>query len=148
MSAIDDIINQAMRNGEFDQLPGAGKPLKIEDDSHTPEHLRMAHKMLRDHNMPPEWILESKSLDEARESIDRAIERTRSKRQAILDAAQRASEPEQAKIIAEQQWHTLKEALRTQLTAYNRRTLAYNLKVPRGVQHKALVDLERVLRTL
>lgn len=148
MSAIDDIINQAMRNGEFDRLPGTGKPLKIEDDSHTPEHLRMAHKMLRDHNMPPEWILESKSLDEARETLDRAVERTRVKRQAILDAAQRASEPEQAKIIAEQQWTTLKDALRTQLTAYNRRALAYNLKVPRGVQHKALVDLERVLRTL
>ncbi len=51
-------IQEAIRNGEFDDLPGAGKPLVLEDDSHIPEDLRMAYKVLRNANcVPPEIAL-------------------------------------------------------------------------------------------
>lgn len=56
---FDDIIEQRIResmaNGDFDNLPGSGKPLRIEDDSHIPEDLRMAYKVLKNANcLPPE----------------------------------------------------------------------------------------------
>ena len=40
-------IQEALQNGEFDQLPGAGKPLVMEDLSHLPPEARMAYTILK-----------------------------------------------------------------------------------------------------
>lgn len=40
-------IAEAMARGEFDHLPGNGRPLQIEDLSSVPEDLRMAYKLLK-----------------------------------------------------------------------------------------------------
>jgi hypothetical protein len=48
-------IREAMAKGEFANLPGAGKPLRIEDDSMIPDDLRVAYKILRNAGcIPPE----------------------------------------------------------------------------------------------
>ncbi len=52
---IEHRIQEAAANGDFDNLPGRGKPLRLEDDSHIPEDLRMAYKVLKNANcLPPE----------------------------------------------------------------------------------------------
>jgi hypothetical protein len=40
-------IQEALQNGDFDQLPGAGKPLAMEDLSHVPPEVRMAYTILK-----------------------------------------------------------------------------------------------------
>ena len=40
-------IAEAIERGELDGLPGAGKPLDLEDDPLVPEELRMAYRILR-----------------------------------------------------------------------------------------------------
>lgn len=51
-------IQEAIRDGVFDDLPGAGKPLELENDSHVPEDLRMVYKVLKNANcVPPEISL-------------------------------------------------------------------------------------------
>ena len=40
-------IREAMERGEFDDLPGKGRPLDLEEDSGVPEELRMAWKLLK-----------------------------------------------------------------------------------------------------
>lgn len=51
-------IQEAMERGEFDNLPGAGKPLTLEDDSHLPADLRIAYKILKNADcLPPELEL-------------------------------------------------------------------------------------------
>jgi hypothetical protein len=48
-------IQEAMARGEFDNLPGRGKPLVLEDLSGVPEELRMAYKVLKNAGcVPPE----------------------------------------------------------------------------------------------
>ena len=48
-------IREAMDNGEFDDLPGKGKPLQLEDDRHLPQDIRLAHKILKNADcLPPE----------------------------------------------------------------------------------------------
>ncbi len=49
------LITEAMKAGEFDNLPGKGKPLDLSDDSMVPEDLRMAYRMLKNAGcLPPE----------------------------------------------------------------------------------------------
>ncbi len=51
-------IREAMDRGEFANLPGAGKPLRLEDDSMVPEDLRLAYKILKNAGcIPPELEL-------------------------------------------------------------------------------------------
>ncbi|HEX9204502.1 MAG TPA: DUF1992 domain-containing protein [Candidatus Deferrimicrobiaceae bacterium] len=57
-------ILEAMERGEFDDLPGKGKPLDLEDDDPmVPEELRMAYRMLKNAGMlPPELELRKEIL--------------------------------------------------------------------------------------
>ena len=48
-------ILEAQRRGEFDNLPGKGKPLELEDLSWVPDDLRIGYMVLKNaHVLPPE----------------------------------------------------------------------------------------------
>jgi len=52
---VEDRILAAQRNGEFDNLEGAGKPLKLDDISRIPPELRLAYTILKNADcLPPE----------------------------------------------------------------------------------------------
>jgi hypothetical protein len=52
---VEERIREAQKNGAFDNLPGKGKPLQIEDQSMVPEDLRMSYHILKNaHVLPPE----------------------------------------------------------------------------------------------
>lgn len=54
----DERIREAIEQGEFDDLPGKGKPLALEDDSHIPADIRMSYKILKNADcLPPELEL-------------------------------------------------------------------------------------------
>lgn len=59
----EERIREAMERGDFANLPGAGKPLRLEDDSMVPEDLRVAYKVLRNAGcLPPEIELRKEIL--------------------------------------------------------------------------------------
>ena len=55
-------IEKALAEGEFDNLPGSGKPLQMEDMSHVPETLRMAYKILHNAGCLPPELQERKEI--------------------------------------------------------------------------------------
>ncbi len=59
---VEQRIKEAMENGEFENLPGKGKPILIEDDSHVPEDLRLAYKLLKNADCLPPELLEKKEI--------------------------------------------------------------------------------------
>lgn len=61
----DEAISRAMKEGVFDRLEGRGKPLRLEDDSHIPEDLRMAYKILRNAGFVPREIEEDREIERA-----------------------------------------------------------------------------------
>lgn len=59
MNIIEQIaetrIAEAIRNGEFDNLRGTGRPLQLDDDSGVPAELRVAYRIMKNAGMiPPE----------------------------------------------------------------------------------------------
>ena len=56
-------IAQAQKDGEFDHLPGAGRPLDLEDDSQVPQELRMAFKVLKNAGYVPPEIADRKEIN-------------------------------------------------------------------------------------
>lgn len=62
MSSLDKIveamIREAQERGEFDNLPGKGKPIDLEAYFETPEEVRMAQSVLKNAGMTsPEVLL-------------------------------------------------------------------------------------------
>lgn len=49
----DNRIREAMEQGAFDNLPGAGRPVSLEEYFNTPEDLRMAYSILKNANCRP-----------------------------------------------------------------------------------------------
>lgn len=51
-------IAEAVERGEFANLPGAGRPLDLDDDALVPEELRAGYRLLRNAGyLPPELQL-------------------------------------------------------------------------------------------
>ncbi len=71
-------IVEAIREGAFDDLPGAGQPLKLEDDSHLPEDLRMVYKILKNAGFVPPEVALQKEI-ETLEDVLAGMEDTRAK---------------------------------------------------------------------
>ena len=53
---IDEQIKRAIAAGEFDNLPGKGKPIDLSAYFETPEDLRMAYSSLKSNNFVPEEV--------------------------------------------------------------------------------------------
>jgi len=77
-------IREAMERGEFANLPGAGKPLRLEDDSMIPEDLRVAYKILRNAGCIPPELEVRKEIITLRDLL-RTIEDEEARRDTIRE---------------------------------------------------------------
>lgn len=63
---VERHISDAQRKGEFDNLPGSGEPLVLDDDSHIAPELRAGYRLLKNAGcLPPE-------LEQRREAVELA----------------------------------------------------------------------------
>jgi hypothetical protein len=94
-------IKEAMAQGQFENLPGAGQPLNLEEYFSTPEDLRMAYSILRSANCVPaevELLIEVSRLERAmaetadataRQSLQRALADRRTRLAVALEHTSR-----------------------------------------------------------
>jgi hypothetical protein len=94
-------IREAMQEGEFDNLPGAGKPIDLDGYFKLPEHLRVAFSILKSANCVPaevELLNEIATLerqlaaatDGGKPVIRRALTDRRTQLAVLLERARRA----------------------------------------------------------
>ena len=55
-------IAEAIERGELDDLPGAGRPLELDDDALVPEELRLAYRILKNAGYVPAEVGELNEL--------------------------------------------------------------------------------------
>lgn len=67
---VDEKIKEAIADGEFDNLPGKGKPLDLDAYFATPAHLRMGYSILKSANILPEEMDLLKQIESLRKSLD------------------------------------------------------------------------------
>lgn len=78
---IERRIDEARRHGAFDDLPGAGKPLDLDDDRLVPEELRVAHRILKNAGFVPPEVEALRDLDSMlRGAVDAADDSPESRR--------------------------------------------------------------------
>ncbi|WP_161822503.1 DnaJ family domain-containing protein [Sporotomaculum syntrophicum] len=67
-------IREAMLKGEFDDLPGQGKPLKIDDLSNVPDDLRASYILLKNAGVLPEEMELHKEIVNLQTLINRCYD--------------------------------------------------------------------------
>jgi hypothetical protein len=72
----DRRIEEAIKAGEFDNLPGHGKPLNNNDDNpFVPPDMRAAYKVMSNSGYAPDWMVLAQKIDSALEYLHRAADR-------------------------------------------------------------------------
>ncbi len=77
---VEARIQAAQKEGEFDNLPGHGEPLNLEEDGTVSEDLRLAYKILKNADcLPPELELrnEIKKTEDLLQNMPDAAEEYR-----------------------------------------------------------------------
>ncbi|HZU87599.1 MAG TPA: DUF1992 domain-containing protein [Anaerolineaceae bacterium] len=117
----EEKIRQAMQEGQFNDLPGRGKPLNLEEDPFVPEDQRLSQHVLKSQGYAPEWMDIWREVEEKRKTLRRDF------RCEYLLANQ------------VQEREALREAFTRQIRRLNRKILGYNVRVPgRIFEHPSL----------
>lgn len=77
---IDDQISKAIDAGEFDNLPGKGKPVDLRAYFETPEDLRMAYSILKSNDFAPQEVEVLKEIDALRKRLESCSDEEERKR--------------------------------------------------------------------
>ena len=96
----DRKILEAIEDGAFEHLDGAGEPLDLNENPFEDPAQRMAHRLLRNNGFAPAWIEEGRDIEAEIRRLRADFDR--------LDAGE----------------------FRRRVEALNRRIAAYNLKAP------------------
>ncbi len=115
-------IADAIEAGEFDNLPGMGKPLDLEEDAFTPVSVRLLNKILKNSGAVPEWIQAEKDINN--EIRDVSLSRERGLR-GIRHARNAASRERAAE--------RLRTDYRQRIELVNNLIFKYNYIAPSGV---------------
>jgi DnaJ family protein C protein 28 len=86
-------IEEAVRQGAFDNLRGKGKPLNLQRNPFVPEEMEMAYSIMEQNQIAPEWILDRKTvlqrIEQFRQRMQAAVTAHQQQWQAASDAATR-----------------------------------------------------------
>jgi Domain of unknown function (DUF1992) len=71
---VEAIIQDAMERGEFEDLPGKGKPIDLTGYFDTPEEVRLAHSILKNAGMAPREVDLLKEIGELRQILSALLD--------------------------------------------------------------------------
>lgn len=78
ISAIaEERIQEAMRRGDFDHLPGTGQPLTLDDDRLVPVELRAAYRILKNAGYVPPEVLARREIADLEAALPTLDQRAR-----------------------------------------------------------------------
>jgi len=66
-------IAEARERGDFDELPGAGRPLDLDDDLLVPEELRVAYRILKNAGFVPPELEMRREIARLQQLVDTVI---------------------------------------------------------------------------
>lgn len=71
---VEKQIREAIAEGKFDNLPGAGDRLDLEEYFSTPEDLRMAYSILKNAKCAPAEVELLNEIAHTKEALENAVE--------------------------------------------------------------------------
>lgn len=138
---MDELIEEAMRSGKFDNLPGRGKPLNLKKN-HFAQETELAFGLLKNNDYTLPWIAQRREIfDEValfREGLKQMW--------ADYSAEYQVNQDELAARALEAGWrHYLNNEVEAQIQRLNKKISDVNLKQPREVVEILKLTLKQEL---
>ncbi|KAM9319585.1 dnaJ homolog subfamily C member 28 [Gastrophryne carolinensis] len=116
---VEDLIQESMAKGDFDNLSGKGRPLnKFSSCPHIDPMTHNLNRILIDNGYQPEWIVLQKEI---RETIDKL-------RNGLVTSRKKLGEP--MTYAKENEWTEVCDHFKENITKLNKRVNDFNLVVP------------------
>jgi hypothetical protein len=77
---VEAKIKEAMENGEFDNLPGKGKPIDLTAYFAAPEDLRLGYSLLKNANVIPQEMSLLKEIETLKEKLAKCTNKDKRER--------------------------------------------------------------------
>ncbi|NXF13670.1 DJC28 protein, partial [Smithornis capensis] len=116
---VEDLIQESMAKGDFDNLRGKGKPLqKFSNCPHIDPMTHNLNRILIDNGYQPEWILLQKEIRETIEQL----------RKSVVASRRKLGEP--LTPSGQKEWDRICEQFMEDIRKLNKRVDNFNLVVP------------------
>jgi DnaJ family protein C protein 28 len=136
---IEQQIRKAIEDGQFEDLPGKGKPLKLNENPYEDPEWRMAYRVLRNGGFTLPWIEARREIESELEEARLSIKISWARRESALNDGESAADPEA-------DWRQAVDLFRERIEKINQLINSYNLKVPSGQFQLPQKDLEREMQ--
>lgn len=142
MPNIEEHLRKAMAEGKFDNLPGKGKPLHLEETNpHADPEWELAYRMLKESGFSLPWI-------ETIREIENDVDAARKDLQIAWECYQAAQLTPQPGGLATGEWKRALQAFKDKIAAFNKRIRDYNLQVPNARFQRPGLNFEHELQKI
>jgi len=141
MSSIDEIIQQAMRDGAFDNLPGKGKPLNLDENPYLDREWQLAYHLLKENGFAPDFIEQRQSIELALAAARETLARAWAWRNNSLTEGKPAD-------WVEAEWGRAKSKFEAKIGEINKDIRNYNMLVPGQNFSRVLIKSGEELKNL
>ena len=143
---VNKQIEEAMERGEFSDLPGKGKPLKLDANPFLTPQTRMANRLLKENGFSPRWVELEKEIKKEKAQLERVFINLKARRERLAAIVQqyphrrevisRTFEQERARAIAQYS---------EKLENLNQKIQRVNLLMPTRNRQYALINRPQAL---
>ena len=135
----EEQIRRALQDGQFDNLPGKGKPLNLDENPFEDPEWHLANKVLRDGGFSLPWIESRKEIEARLEAALAALGKAWLTRGSDLGSGYTPSQ-------VDAEWKRAEDTFRSEVAEINKLIFRYNLVVPTYQVQRLLIDAEREIR--
>ena len=136
MPNIEELLRKAMQEGKFDNLPGKGKRLNLDETNpHADPEWELAYHIIKDAGYSLPWI-------EAIREIEKDIEAARKDLQLAWEWRLAGLAKQEPQSFLEAEWKRSKVAFQEKIIKLNKRIRDYNLDVPNARFQRPVLNIE------
>lgn len=144
-----EAIDEAYRQGQFDNLPGAGKPLKELDESPLLDRTAARfNQIVKDQGFAPQWVLRGKELRGMLAAERTRLDQAWRKVAPLYEADLAANSPSAEERLARTEWAKAKTNWLDASQKINKEIIFYNLLCPTTAQHMYCVNADAEIEAL
>jgi DnaJ family protein C protein 28 len=140
MPNIEEHLRNAMAEGKFDNLPGKGKPLHLDETNpHADPKWELAYRMLKDSGFSLPWIETIREIEQDIAAARKDLRVAWEWYQSSLSVSNPSSEPSA-------DWERSQTAFKDKIASLNKRIRDYNLQVPNARFQRPVLNFDQELK--
>ena len=143
---VNKQIEEAMERGEFRDLPGKGKPLKLDTNPFLTPQARMTNRLLKENGFSPRWVELEKEIKQEKAQLERVLINLKARRERLAAIVQQY--PQRCEVVRRTFEHERARGIAQyseKLENLNRKIQRVNLLMPTRNRQYALVNRAQAL---